>query len=61
MAKIVRAILFTALTFSGMNAQVRAEGRWVDCNRTNGVYQYFASTVIQVGKDAKEGDLLGGG
>lgn len=60
MGKIFRAIFFVAFMFAGMNAQVRAEGSWVDCNRTNGVYQYFASTVIQVGKDAKEGDLLGG-
>ncbi|TDS97871.1 hypothetical protein EDF78_101246 [Rahnella sp. BIGb0236] len=60
MGKIFRAIFFVAFMFAGMNARVQAEGSWVDCNRTNGVYQYFASTVIQVGKDAKVGDLLGG-
>ncbi|HGA3108488.1 TPA: fimbrial protein [Enterobacter hormaechei] len=36
-----------------------ADGRWINCSRTNGYYQYYESTTVQIGKDAKVGDLLG--
>ncbi|MGU3414498.1 fimbrial protein [Enterobacteriaceae bacterium C34A] len=47
------------LAASGFSASALADGTWVNCNRTNGYYQYFSSTSIQVGKDAAVGDLLG--
>lgn len=36
-----------------------ADGTWVNCDRTSGYYQYFATTTVEVGKDAAVGDLLG--
>lgn len=48
--------IVAAIAFSGM---ARADGTWVNCQRTNGYYQYFDTTAVQVGKDAGIGDLLG--
>lgn len=37
----------------------QADGKWVNCSRTSGYYQYFDSTIVQLGKDAQPGDLIG--
>ncbi|QXD01097.1 fimbrial protein [Klebsiella sp. PL-2018] len=60
MKKIIRIVAWSFLAFVGVCGYARADGTWVNCNRTNGVYQYFSSTTILVGKDAVVGDLLGG-
>lgn len=59
MKKIVHTVLLHLLVFTGICDYARADGTWVNCVRTNGYYQYFDSTTVQVGKDAAVGDLLG--
>lgn len=59
MKSIVMGVVLSFLTLVAMCGVARADGTWVNCNRTNGYYQYFDSTTIQVGKDAAVGDLLG--
>lgn len=59
MKSIVTGVVLSFLTLVAMCGVARADGTWVNCDRTNGYYQYFDSTTIQVGKDAAVGDLLG--
>lgn len=59
MKSIIRIIAPYLLAFGGLCGFAQADGTWVDCNRTNGYYQYFDSATVQVGKDAVVGDLLG--
>lgn len=56
MNKIIAILLCLFCTFVG---SANADGKWVNCDRTKGYYQYFDSTVVQIGKDAQPGDLLG--
>lgn len=60
MKKIIRVIALCLLTFVGLCGYAKADGTWVNCERTNGYYQYFNSATVEVGKDAQVGDLLGG-
>lgn len=60
MKRIIRVVTWSLLAFVGVCGYARADGTWINCERTSGYYQYFASTTIQVGKDAVVGDLLGG-
>ena len=59
MIKIVRSLVLYLFAFAGASGFARADGTWVNCERTNGYYQLFDSTTVQVGKDAAVGDLLG--
>ena len=59
MKSIVTGVVLSFLTLVAMCGVARADGTWVNCDRTNGYYQYLDSTTIQVGKDAAVGDLLG--
>lgn len=59
MKTIVMGVALSFLALAAMCGVARADGIWVNCERTNGYYQYFDSTTIQVGKDAAVGDLLG--
>lgn len=59
MKRIIHSILLHVLALIALCGYARADGTWVNCNRTNGYYQYFDSTTVQVGKDAAVGDLLG--
>ncbi|HBT4619508.1 TPA: type 1 fimbrial protein [Klebsiella pneumoniae] len=59
MRNILYLLLASGLVLDGLTRPAIADGTWVDCSRTNGYYQYFDSTSIQVGKDAQVGDLLG--
>lgn len=59
MKTIVTGIALSFLALAAMCGVARADGTWVNCERTNGYYQYFDSTTVQVGKDAAVGDLLG--
>ena len=59
MKSIVTRVVLSFLTLVAMCGVARADGMWVNCNRTSGYYQYFDSTTIQVGKDATVGDVLG--
>ncbi|VFS00418.1 Uncharacterised protein [Citrobacter koseri] len=59
MKTIVTGVALSFLALVAMCGVARADGTWVNCERTNGYYQYFDSTTVQVGKDAAVGDLLG--
>ncbi|VTT28061.1 fimbrial protein [Klebsiella pneumoniae] len=52
--KLCIFFIFTCGSFHAI-----ADGKWVDCKRTQGYYQYFNSTTVQVGKDSQVGDMLG--
>lgn len=52
-------LIILTLFIATFSQFVKADGTWVNCNRTNGYYQYFDTTKIEVGKDAQVGDLLG--
>ena len=57
--KMVKFFLFPLFTFALSLSQAWADGTWVDCQRTNGYYQFFPATTLQIGKNAVAGDLLG--
>lgn len=57
--KIVKFCLFPLFTLIMSLSQAWAEGTWVDCQRSNGYYQFFPATTLQIGKNAIAGDLLG--
>lgn len=41
-------------------ADTKADGTWIDCDRTSGYYQYFDPLTINVGKDSVVGSVIGG-
>lgn len=51
--------ILTLITLLIASGGAWADGTWINCVRTSGYYQYFATTSIEVGKDAAVGDLLG--
>lgn len=59
MKNTVKVLVLSFTAFITMCSTTYADGRWVNCERTNGYYQYFDSTTVQVGKDAAVGDILG--
>ncbi|WP_195440280.1 fimbrial protein [Klebsiella oxytoca] len=59
MKNTVKGLMFCFAGSMMLGSNARADGTWVNCERTNGYYQYFDSATVQVGKDAAVGDLLG--
>ena len=57
MKSIVTRVVLSFLTLVAMCGVARADGMWVNCNRTSGYYQYFDSATIQVGA-GNVGELL---
>jgi major type 1 subunit fimbrin (pilin) len=57
--KKIHANLLILFFFAACSFKAIADGKWVDCKRTQGYYQYFDSTTVQVGKDSQVGDMLG--
>lgn len=59
MKTIVMRMVMPLLLPGGINTAVRADGTPVNCERTNGYYQYFSNATVNVGTNAAVGDLVG--
>lgn len=59
MKKTILLNILPVLSFAGLYSSAHADGTWINCNRTDGYYQFFDSGSVQAGKDAEVGDVLG--
>lgn len=55
-----RCLVILTLYLLAHAGTASAEGIYVNCARNSGYYQYFDSATIQMGRDSKVGDVLGG-